>query len=80
MKGALVQIKTLILNRLQIGEQALAGAPTFGLTAIQASPLPKFTEHFAFHGEIGLEITTCRGHRTVAQIVTNGGQVNACLE
>ena len=68
------------LNRLQIGQQALTGTPSFRLIALQPGPLPKLTEHFAFHGEIGLEITTRRGHRAVAQIVTDGGQVNACLE
>ena len=73
-------IKNIFLKRLQIGQQTLVGTPSFGLPAFQTRPFPKLAEHFSFHGKIGLEIAARSGNRTVAQIVTNGRQVNACLE
>ena len=68
------------LNRFKIGKHSLTGAPSFGLPAFQSRTFPEFAKHLTFRGQVRLQIAARGGDRTVTQVVSNGGQLNARLE
>ena len=67
-------------QRLQKVQHAAAGSPTCSRVLLKACALPKAFQDFFFHREVRLEIPTGRGHRAVAEVVTDTSQLHASLK